>query len=223
MLIVLEGADGCGKTTVAEELGKRFKAEVISFPNDAGVTGPLIRAYLKRQWWVDGKRSAMDLFGKQSADAEDPFMKHGALAFQALQVMNRMEVMPKLMDASLDEPEGRRIILSRYWQSGWVYGGLDGLDRQFLRDVHLTTAEPHLSILLDISADEAMRRRRVRDGALPPERYEAQRDFVAQVVDSYRTLWSKQRGRKWAVVDANQPFQQVCDLCYGRVLESIPQ
>lgn len=221
MLIVLEGGDGCGKTTVAEELGKRLNAEVMPFPNDAGVTGPLIRAYLKRQWWVDGKKAVVDLFGKKP-DAE-PFALHGALAFQALQVMNRMEYMGKLMDASLDEPEGPRIILARYWQSGWVYGGLDGLDRDFLKHVHSTMAEPHLNILLDISADEAMRRRRARDGSMAPERYEAARDFVGQVVDSYRTLWSGQPGKSWVRIDANQPFQQVCDLCYARILESLPR
>ena len=215
MLIAIEGVDGCGKTSVAEELARRLKAEVIPFPNDAGVTGPIIRQYLKGEWAICKPFN-------ERAGVVEPHL--GALAFQALQVMNRMEYMPRLMDAGLSEPEGPRIILARYWQSGWVYGGLDGLDRDWLARVHETMAEPHLTLLLDITPEEAMRRRAARDGELAPERYEGKRDFVARVVESYRELWKQHEGNgTWDVIDAMRPFSDVVTNCYERILESVEE
>ena len=52
MIICLEGSDGSGKTSVAESLGIALGAKVIHFPNDDTVTGPMIRSYLAKKWWV---------------------------------------------------------------------------------------------------------------------------------------------------------------------------
>jgi dTMP kinase len=212
MLIVIEGSDGSGKTSVAEELARRLKAEAMAFPNDAGVTGPIIRDYLRKNWYIP-------VYGTAQVSKH-----YSALAFQALQVVNRLEFMPKLMDASLNEPEGPRVIVARYWQSGWVYGGLDGLDRAWLERVHEMMAEPDLSLLLDITPEEAMRRRAARDGDLAPELYEGKLDFTTKVVESYRELWKQHEGNgRWDVIDAMRPFQQVVDNCYERILESVEE
>jgi thymidylate kinase len=208
MLVALEGVDGCGKSSVATALAELLGAEVLAFPNDDSVTGPMIRAYLRREWWLDGT-------GRTDFARNDPEMAQaGALAFQALQTVNRLESEPMLGNASLGESEGPRVILARYWQSGWVYGGLDGLDRDWLYRLHATMPQPHMNILLDVTTDTAMKRRRVRDGHAVRERYEGRRKFVDKVVCSYRALWHAHlASREWCVVDAGQPFQQVVDAC----------
>lgn len=208
-MIVIEGADGCGKDTVADAVARLLTgSERLNFPNDKGVTGPMIRAYLNRRWHIQEDF--------QDAPLRNPYFD--ALAFQALQVANRMEVMPRLLDASLNEPEGPVVVLARYWQSGWVYGQLDGLDPEFLLGLHKAMAVPHLNVLLDVPADVCMARRAARDG-VKTERYEGKLDFTAKVVDLYRRLWAQQSeapsdlrlGERWLMVDATRPVEDVID------------
>jgi thymidylate kinase len=168
MLIVIEGCDGSGKSTVAENMAQRLGCRVLSFPNDAGVTGPMIRSYLRQEWWI---HRAFDSEGNDCRNLQYPFRPPvdcvgDALVFQALHIANRMEVMPKLQAAAADYTpyHAVNLILARYWQSGWVYGQLDGLDPQWLRDVHQGMAQPTLNILLDLDPQTAMKRRADRDG-----------------------------------------------------------
>lgn len=198
MIVAIEGADGCGKTTVAEALGRGLQAQVISFPDDTAVTGPVIRSYLRREWLV---RARTDLGGLDGPRSEEI----GALAFQALQVANRMERMPKLEAA---RQAGYDLVLCRYWQSGWVYGQLDGLDPSFLLSLHRSMVQPDLVILLDVDAEECVRRRALRDGGVEPERYEGKLDFTRKVVELYRQLWDlapKMPGHTlWRAIDASR-------------------
>ena len=197
MIVAICGADGCGKTTVAEAVAKALDCEVIAFPNDAAFTGPAIRAYLRREWSVR-------LPGGTTGDYAETHT--GALAFQALQIANRMELMPRLRRA---KEHGYNLVLARYWQSAWVYGQLDGLPAEWLEWVHSEMVQPHVSILLDAPAEECMRRRAARDGTSAPERYEGKLDFTRRVVELYRALWAKDPGAAWRVVDATQSFANV--------------
>ena len=207
MLIAIEGCDGAGKSTVAAELAKRLNGSVISFPNDAGVTGPMIRAYLRKEWSIARSLSELKL-----AKGWPKGVEHSsALAFQVLQITNRMEVMDQLQVATTRKPD---IVLARYWQSAWVYGQLDGLDPDWLRGLRQTMAQPTLNILLDLDPIVALKRRADRDGKLPPERYEGKLEFTAKVADLYRTLWAQERKDYWFVVDANQAFEKVCGDCW---------
>lgn len=196
MIVCVEGADGCGKTSVAEAVAKALDCEVIAFPNDQALTGPMIREYLRKEWFV----------GAVTDQGLATYTEKGALAFQSLQVANRMELMPRLQHA---ERDGRNLVLARYWQSGWVYGQLDGLPSPWLEQIHRAMVTPHFSVLLDAPAEECMRRRAARDGALPPERYEGKLDFTRKVVELYRELWRQADSPTWPVVDATQPFGDV--------------
>ena len=140
MIICIEGIDGCGKTTVANALAKEFGCEVISFPNDSAYTGPLIRAYLRKEWHTSFYGAEMQ------NDAPELMQYASALTFQALQIANRMELMPKIQAAAFN---GDNLILCRYWQSAWVYGQLDGLSREWLEQTHATIVQPDINVLLD--------------------------------------------------------------------------
>jgi thymidylate kinase len=208
MIVVLEGHDGCGKSSVGKYIANALNAEFVEFPNDNGLTGPMIRDYLKQRWEIKSlDATPAPERGKVALDAQ-----RSALAFQALQIANRWETFPTL-DQSKDW------VFVRYWQSGWVYGGMDGIDSDWLLKVHEGMPQGDVNILLDTTIETSMKRREARDGATPPERYEGKRDFGAKVWDRYRALWDMQgregRGR-WHTVNAENPFKEVinevCDI-----------
>jgi thymidylate kinase len=189
----------------------------MAFPNDAGYTGPMIRDYLKRKWCVIAPVSDLECKDKVPPY---PDSHAGALAFQALQVANRMEAMPRLQLAVRSTLAKEAMILARYWQSGWVYGKLDGLDPVWLTKVHAGMAQAHINILLDLPAEEAMRRRAARDGALAPERYEGRLSFTEKAAALYRELWGRPRASsegKWVVVNASQSLQGVLTDCLAAI------
>lgn len=209
MLVCIEGPDGCGKSEVAAAVGRALGGcDVISFPNDAAFTGPAIRAYLRREWGVD-------LNPEWPVDTDAGRMGEqflGALAFQALQVTNRMEMMPSIFEAQQD---GRHLVLCRYWQSAWVYGQLDGLPGDFLERIHASMVQPDLNVLLDAKPETCMARRERRDGiGRNPERYEGRLDRTRKIVELYRACWLRAGGPrsgtgKWVAVDAEQPLDEV--------------
>ena len=212
MLIVIEGADGCGKDTVADVVALGLQCSRLSFPNDGGYTGPLIREYLRGRWEVRSRDPQGELHKDDLASA---------MAFQALQIANRMEVMPRLLDAELGGLQGLTTVVSRYWQSGWVYGQLDGLDREWLERVHEGMAQPSVNVLLDADASVCLARRAARDGVKQAERYEGHLAFTERVVSLYRELWDlKQRGpegHRWVWIDARRPVWDVV----GEVVDSV--
>ncbi|HSC13513.1 MAG TPA: hypothetical protein VLI71_00245, partial [Gammaproteobacteria bacterium] len=139
-----------------------------------------------------------------------------ALAFQALQVANRMELMPRLVEAAALSQTGRDghdLVLCRYWQSAWVYGQLDGLPAEFLERVHSAMVQPDVNVLLDASPETCMARRERRDGAGKAERYEGRLDRTRKIVELYRALWHREapfkRSGRWVVIEAEQPIEGV--------------
>lgn len=208
MLIVLEGIDGCGKTTVGEHIAKRLGCDLKHFPDDGAVTGPLIRSYLRQEWRIDGigHGAGQHLYKE----------KDSALVFQALQITNRMESMELLTRCAGNPSE--HLVLSRYWQSAVVYGAIDGLDVEWLEEVHASMTQADLNIFLYIDPAVAMLRLKDRDGTKAAERYEAKLDFLAQADERYRELWDHHEGLwvdregdpRWQRIDTGHDFEVVC-------------
>ena len=212
MLIVIEGIDGCGKSTVAGELALSLKGEVISFPNDKGYTGPMIREYLRGEWHVTSVKTRWPEMPEECVWAGG-----GALALQCMQIANRMEVMPQLVQASGNK--WKHLVLARYWQSGWVYGQFDGLSEKFLTEVHRSMAPADLNILLELPPEEAMRRREARDGKKPPEIYESKLESLTKAAELYRRLWDSRSGINWKSVNAGESLNYVIEKCEQLVFE----
>lgn len=105
-IITIEGGDGTGKDTICELLRKDIPNSIyMHFPNYDNSTGKHIKSILTK---------------------EIPFP--GALEFQSLQIINRIETLFSLSNLyykSDNPPE--YFIFNRYTPSGLVYGTRDGL------------------------------------------------------------------------------------------------
>lgn len=200
MIIVIEGGDGCGKSTIGKAVAELLDCPLIEFPDDKGYTGSMIRDYLGKRWLIDDHDSDSEGRLKQG---NKQHME--ALAFQSLQIANRMERMEEIKRAD-------NIVLVRYWQSGVVYGTLDGLDRDWLINVHKPMVQADLNILLDVTAETSLERQKSRGEE--QERYEGAFAFTKKVNDSYRELWEDYSSQwshisPWQMIDANKSHKQV--------------
>jgi dTMP kinase len=190
MLGAFEGIDGSGKSGLSEAVANEIGALRIKFPDYSTPTGKLIKDHLEH--------SPDEVVGDPASDHRN------ALIFQSLNVANRMEKMSWLLQG---ERRQRHVVLDRYWQSGWVYGQLDGLNREWLFDVHKTMAQPHVSFLLDIPPEVAIERCKGRDGEGKAERYE-RLDTMRKARDLYLELWENcqkfDARSEWVILDGTQ-------------------
>ncbi len=192
MFIVVEGPDGCGKSYHANLLKERLKAKFFKFPNKESPTGKLIYEHLESKWFVafDGP-----------PNEEHP---REALVFQALQSANRMESSSEIIKADLTG----NVVLDRYWPSGFAYGKADGLDGQYLINLHTLLPAPDLCILLDIDIKESIDRRPERR-----DRYERNMPFMEKVMQNYRELWAMNLYPiKWITINARGSKEETAKL-----------
>lgn len=194
MLVVIEGVDCSGKDTLADTLHQVFGGARINFPDESVASGRIARQYLKGEWCVcdvDGMR----INGGVSA-----------FALQAVMLFNRAEMLPAI---TRWRANGDPVFAVRWWQSGIVYGGMDGLDVEALRRSQLFLPQADLNIYLDIAPDVAMARRARRDGAKAPELYESRIEKIAVARQLYRNIWAHEgadpsQANRWVVIDGEQ-------------------
>lgn len=194
MFIVVEGADAVGKNTLTTSLVETFQsleveAVKMSFPRYATPVGELILAHLKGEVVLNGP-NGIPLSGND-------------LMFQCLMLADKVDAAAEIM-AALDS--GKQVICDRYWQSAYVYGSSDGLDKAWLFRTHLLMPKATANILLDLPVEESARRRpEYRD------RYEKNRTKMALVAAGYRQLWAEKAKEdpSWHVVDASQTPDEV--------------
>ena len=195
--IVLEGCDRFGKSTqvgLLRELFLRcgFKTRVFTFPNYGSVTGKVIDEHLH------GK---IALYYSESRIT----CPQDALAFQCVQTADKYAVASQIIQAL---GNGEIVICGRWWQSAYIYGLDDGLDEQWLRDVHDCLPRADLNILLDASPDEAAKRVTV-----PGDRYERDLPKQRRLRDRYLKLWETMKAAQpgWEVVSAAGTIGEVHD------------
>ena len=79
---------------------------------------------------------------------------------------------------------GTHVILDRYWPSACCYGADDGLDFGSMIRINSCLPQADLNILLDISVEEATKRRpEARD------RYERDKEKLKHIRDRYLHMW----------------------------------
>ena len=132
--IVLEGIDGCGKTTHAKLLAQWLTANGHSVLHTKepshGRIGLLLREYLKK----------------------DNLPLIDALLFTA----DRVEHVEKEINPALSD--GKVVVCERYFYSTMAYQMAQGLAKKWLHDLNSFAAKPDLIILLDLSPDVSVKR-----------------------------------------------------------------
>jgi len=190
MFIVLEGVDGCGKSTHARLLAgwlrrRGFKVFLTSEPTRGGIGG-VIRAVLSGMVKVDPRTLA--------------------LFFTA----DRAEHVRKIRAALA---AGKVVVCDRYYHSTVAYQAAQGVDRKWLLQLNGFAPEPDLAILLDVDAGAGAKRARSgeifeKKGFLAKVRREYLRFRKMRRVDSSRPKKAVQEEIRSIVGGA-------CEECWG--------
>lgn len=138
MFIVLEGIDGCGKTTQAALLAEwltiqGYNVHLTAEPSE-GKIGKFIREEI--------------LSGKQKTEPETLALLFTADRYEHLV----SEIMPALS-------EGKIVVCERYYYSTIAYQAAQGVDKTWLFEINKFAAKPNLVIFLDINPKKALSRK----------------------------------------------------------------
>jgi dTMP kinase len=213
MFIVIEGADANGKATQSkltrEKLGGQKvdafmpyegKCVLFSFPRYSTPLGQAILRHLKREIVVvdSGLQVSAETLSDCEAN-EDPMI------FQCMMTIDKYHAAEEIR---WHLRAGRHVVCDRWRQSAEIYGAADGLDVKWLDDIHGGLPPADLSIYLEVSAEEALRRRPgLRD------RYEKDAEKQKRIRHLYRELWERKiaTGGKdsWVVVNGMGTVEEV--------------
>ena len=197
MHVVIEGGDACGKATQARMLLESIAnaSRLVSFPRYETSIGQIVLDLLKR--------GPGDLHNETSVSDHH-------LTLQTLMNADRILFQSKLKPFEyqrlLDDVVHERILIcDRWWQSGFVYGTVAGLQAEQTYEWIPLHRQADLNILIDVPAHVAMTRRPARD------KFEEKLLFRREVRTGYLNLWEEKQSSsaQWVVVDGTQSVQKV--------------
>ena len=128
-LIIFEGVNGVGKTTIARMLVARLEAAgqksvLVKLPGvQEGTLGNLVNQL--HHGWL----STYDGAGNPVEEVMDI----NPTSLQLMHVAAQFEAIEKFVQPALER--GEWVVLDRYWWSTWVYGRIFGVERESLRDI----------------------------------------------------------------------------------------
>jgi dTMP kinase len=161
-LIVFEGIDGAGKTTVSRKIveilsSKGFKTFYTREPSDSPFAQLLndLKTKIDTGPIIDALAMSLD---------------------RAFHMMNEVE--PRLA-------EGYVVVMDRYYHSTIAYQGAMGADIKWIRDINRVFRRPDIAFYLDVSVETAMRRIRDKKSRWPFYEF---KDFLSKVRDIYLRL-----------------------------------
>lgn len=175
LFVSLEGIDGCGKTTLKDNLlarlGKNYQIIGIREPGGTVISEKI------RDMLLDVRNDG--IIGKTEA---------------LLYAAARSQLVEEVIRPALNQ--GKIIIADRYLDSTIAYQGYGrGLDLAFLTDLNRICTgglKPDLTLLLDIDPSVGQKRRRQEI----PDRLEQEGlEFQTRIRDGYLELWSQEPHR----------------------------
>ncbi len=196
LFITFEGGEGSGKSVQAKELYRRLLklAVPVVLTHEPGGT-PL------------GNKLGRWLKWAQDIDIS-PLVE--LLLFNA----SRAQLVSEVIKPNLKS--GKIVICDRYADSTTVYQGYGrGLDLEMVKATNNAATQglrPDLTILLDISAEDGLARKRKRQDRFEQEELA----FHHRVREGYLKLAATEPQR-WLVVDASQPKGQITRIIWQRV------
>ncbi|MDD5309418.1 MAG: dTMP kinase [Deltaproteobacteria bacterium] len=203
-LIALEGIDGAGTTTQAEELRKEFAkrglpVHVTAEPS-SGPVGSLVRQVLGGRMVVN-RPTGVGPFGWATM----------ALLFAAdRQDHNEAEIGPNLH-------EGVNVLCDRYMLSSVVYQSLtsDQPDvRRWVTELNRYVAKPDLVLYIRVEAAEALLRRKMRDSRIEifddPE-------LQTRLVEGYDRVGELFPELEMATIDGTGTVEAITAACWREI------
>ena len=197
LFITFEGGEGCGKSVQSRALYRRLSqlAIPVVLTHEPGGT-PL------------GKKLGRWLKWAQNIDIS-PLTE--LLLFNA----SRAQLIDKVIHPNLEK--GKIVISDRYADSTIAYQSYGrGLDLEMVKavdDAATQGLKPALTILLDISAEKGLARKRAKK----QDRFEQEElAFHQRVREGYLKMAANDPQR-WLVVDASQPKRKVAQIIWQRV------
>jgi len=200
--VVLEGIDGCGKTTQLQRL--------MAWLPGSGLLAPGGQVVLTREPGGTPLGQALRQLLLHPPQGAAPLTTAELLLYAADRAQHVEQVIRPALAA------GHWVLSDRFSGSTAAYQGHGrGLDLALIAQLEaIATAglQPDLTLWLDLPLVESLRRR----GGRAPDRIEAGgRPFLKRVVSGFATL-ARQRG--WVAIDAAADPQQVAAACQAALL-----
>ena len=201
-LICVTGPDGAGKTTqiarIAEAISKRGRKKIVAMTIWDMLLDPSTRGRV-------AFKSPLEL---------DSFL-------EILSPMARMLFLCHCLYEALDLAVARKpdvILANGYWYKYWATEVAHGGDEQAMLDLMKVFPEPALTFCLDISAEEAFKRKAKLSGyetGFAPERtLEAFAAFQARARSPLERL---AREKQWIRLDGNEPASSLSETILSRI------
>jgi dTMP kinase len=189
--IVFEGGEGSGKTTHARALANRLRRlglPVVSTHEPGGTPlGNRLRRWVK---WGEGVTTQTELF---------------------LILSSRSQLLNTVIRPALEK--GSIVICDRYDASTFAYQGYGrGMDMDFLKTVNSFVTDglhPDLTVLLDISAEQGLARKKMK-----PDTFEREELlFHRKVREGYLKMAAADPER-WMVIDATLSKEKIREMIW---------
>ncbi len=169
-LVVLEGIDGCGKSTLAKSLYNHFR--------NSAQSGP----------WSEVVLTAEPTHGRYGRELRRSFNSEKRLALEQeyrLFILDRKDHVEQLVAPKLSS--GALVICDRYYLSTMAYQGARGMDMEEIRRENEQFAPtPDLAIILEIDVEKAMARITECRGETP-NLFE-QQEYLEQVAANFNSI-----------------------------------
>jgi dTMP kinase len=201
LFITFEGGEGCGKSTQSRLLLKKLEQQnvpvVLTHEPGGTALGNEVRKTLKRK--------------------RDSFISPQAELF--LLAASRAQLVAELIRPALEE--GKVVLCDRFTHSTMVYQGYGrGLDFTAIKMVNnMATGylNPDLIILLDISPEQGLARKRSLK-----DRFELEDlSFHRRVREGYLKMAAAEPDH-WLVIDASLPKGKIAEIIWDRVSQLLP-
>ncbi len=195
--ITFEGGEGCGKSVQAKTLYRKLSKLAIPavLTHEPGGTpfGNKLGRWLK--WTQDTEISPLTEL----------------LLFNA----SRAELVAEVIQPNLKN--GKVVICDRYADSTTAYQGYGrGLDLEVVKTINSAATQglkPDLTVLLDISAEEGLARKRGKK----QDRFESEDiAFHQRIIEGYLKIAASEPER-WLVIDASQSKDKIAQIIWQRV------
>ncbi|MHA1584507.1 MAG: dTMP kinase [Promethearchaeota archaeon] len=208
LFFVLDGIDGCGKSTQTALISDYFLKNQIKILRTAepsnGDLGKILRKILK--------------------DPETPAALD-SLVFAADRIDHcNSEILPALQ-------EGKIVLSDRYRESSYVYqsiqGQSSGITLDWIKELNKFSLEPDLTFILDLDPKIALERKfkQNQDAGAEMEKFEninfqkAIRKAFLDLVNGEEQIEKKNKTFKYIIIDANQDIDRIFNQILSIIIE----